>query len=75
MDIVKESVDYERVEKAILYLTNNYQNNPDLKDVATEVGLSIPHIHRLFKRWTGLTPKQFMRFIAKENVKKILSRF
>ena len=69
----KVSGDYQRIEKAIFYLSNNYMEKPDLKEVAYEVGLSQPHVHRLFKRWAGLTPKQFMQFIAKENIKKILS--
>ena len=73
MKKVNASGDYQRIEKAILYLSNNYMEKPDLKEVAYEVGLSQPHVHRLFKRWAGLTPKQFIQFIAKENIKKILS--
>ena len=67
------SSDYERVEKVIQYLTENYRDKPDLKRVAELVGISEPHIHRLFKRWAGLTPRQFMQFIAKENIKKVLT--
>jgi len=67
------STDFERIEKAILFLSNNYSEKPDLKKVAEVVGLSEPHTHRLFKRWAGLTPKQFMQFITKENIKSILS--
>ncbi|MGI9534173.1 MAG: methylated-DNA--[protein]-cysteine S-methyltransferase [Thermodesulfobacteriota bacterium] len=73
MNKINASSDYEKIEKAILYLSNNYQEKPGLKKVANAIGLSEPHTHRLFKRWAGLTPKQFMQFIAKENVKKILS--
>ena len=65
--------DYEKIERAILYLSNNFRGKPDLKEVADQAGLSEPHIHRLFKRWAGLTPKQFIQFITKENIKKILS--
>ena len=67
------SGDYEKVERAIFYLRNNFHQKPKLKEIADEVGLSEPHVHRLFKRWAGLTPKQFIQFIAKENIKKILS--
>ncbi|MGI9553464.1 MAG: methylated-DNA--[protein]-cysteine S-methyltransferase [Thermodesulfobacteriota bacterium] len=73
MNKINAPSDYEKIEKAILYLSSNYQEKPALKNVANAIGLSEPHTHRLFKRWAGLTPKQFIQFIAKENIKKILS--
>jgi AraC family transcriptional regulator of adaptative response/methylated-DNA-[protein]-cysteine methyltransferase len=65
--------DYLRVEQAILYIEQHYQNQPSLDDVAHNVGLSPYHFHRLFKRWAGITPKQFMQFLTIGYAKRLLA--
>jgi len=34
---------------------------PALGELAREAGLSVTHFHRLFKRWTGVTPKSYAK--------------
>lgn len=67
------SGDYEKVESVIHFLINNYTKNPSLKQISVMVGLSESQLQRIFKRWAGITPKQFVQFIKKENILKILS--
>ncbi|MGI9381268.1 MAG: helix-turn-helix domain-containing protein, partial [Methyloligellaceae bacterium] len=64
--------DYQRVRSAIEYLNQNWQTQPDLGDIAREVGLSAPHFQRLFKRWAGLSPKEFLRAITIDHARKLL---
>lgn len=64
--------DYSRIEKAILYLEENYQRQPELREVAQSVHLSEFHFHRLFRRWAGISPKRFIQFLTLEHAKKLL---
>ncbi len=61
--------DYDNIEKAILYLDAHYFEQPDLHTVARAVGLSAFHFHRLFSRWAGITPKDFLQFCTASHAK------
>ena len=66
--------DYLRIEQAILYLEKNAQNQPELSEIASAVGLSEYHFQRLFTRWAGISPKRFLQFVTRENAKELLDR-
>ena len=66
------SADYNRIEKAIKFLENNFSSQPGLKDIAAHIGLSEYHFQRLFSRWVGISPKRFLQFLTKEYAKKLL---
>jgi AraC family transcriptional regulator of adaptative response/methylated-DNA-[protein]-cysteine methyltransferase len=66
--------DYSRIEKAILFLENNYRRHPTLGEVARTVNLSEYHFQRLFRRWAGISPKRFVQFLTLEYAKKLLHR-
>jgi AraC family transcriptional regulator of adaptative response/methylated-DNA-[protein]-cysteine methyltransferase len=68
------SEDYLRIEQAILYLENHYKDQPELGEVAANLGLSEYHFQRLFTRWAGVSPKRFLQFLTKEGAKNLLSR-
>lgn len=63
------SRDYARIERAIAFLDEAWADQPDLARVAAHLGLSPAHFERLFVRWAGVSPMQFLRFLTKENVK------
>ena len=46
--------------RAIEFIEREYQRQPKLAEIARFVGLSEFHFNRLFRRWTGLTPKQYL---------------
>ena len=64
--------DYDRIEKAIMYIENNYIRQPHLAEIAASVGLSEYHFQRLFTRWAGVSPKQFIKYLTKEYAKDLL---
>jgi AraC family transcriptional regulator of adaptative response/methylated-DNA-[protein]-cysteine methyltransferase len=66
--------DYERVEKAIMYIETHFDRQPELREIADYIGLSEFHFQRLFSRWVGISPKRFLQFLTKEYVKELLSR-
>lgn len=64
--------DYARIEQALTYLEANFQEQPDLAEVARRVGLSEYHFQRLFTRWVGISPKRFLQFLTKEYARTLL---
>lgn len=66
--------DYERIEKAIVYLKENFKAQPELDEVAKQVHLSPFHFQRLFKDWAGVSPKKFLQFISVEYAKGLLKQ-
>ncbi len=64
--------DYERIETAIVYLKQNFKEQPDLDEVAKQVHLSPFHFQRLFTNWAGVSPKKFLQFISVEYAKGLL---
>jgi AraC family transcriptional regulator of adaptative response/methylated-DNA-[protein]-cysteine methyltransferase len=66
--------DYERIEKAIVFIETHFDSQPELKEIAAHVGLSEFHFQRLFSRWVGISPKRFLQFLTKEYVKTLLSQ-
>lgn len=66
--------DYERIEKAIEFLKQNFKQQPDLDEVAKQVYLSPFHFQRLFKEWAGVSPKKFVQFLSVEYAKGLLKQ-
>jgi AraC family transcriptional regulator of adaptative response/methylated-DNA-[protein]-cysteine methyltransferase len=55
-----DSREFARMTRAIEFIEREYQRQPRLAAIAKFVGLSEFHFNRLFRRWTGLTPKQYL---------------
>ncbi|HEV8286419.1 MAG TPA: methylated-DNA--[protein]-cysteine S-methyltransferase [Chitinophagaceae bacterium] len=68
------TTDYQRIEKAIHYIQENFQKQPELDDVAKSVYLSPYHFQRMFKEWAGVSPKKFLQYISLEHAKKLLKQ-
>ncbi len=68
------SEDYSRIELAIRYIEKNSLRQPELNEIAEQVGLSAYHFQRLFTRWAGISPKRFLQFLTREHAKELLSR-
>jgi AraC family transcriptional regulator, regulatory protein of adaptative response / methylated-DNA-[protein]-cysteine methyltransferase len=58
------STDYRRIERAIGYIEKNLDAQPELEDVAGEIGLSPSHFQRLFTAWAGISPKRFLQALT-----------
>jgi AraC family transcriptional regulator of adaptative response/methylated-DNA-[protein]-cysteine methyltransferase len=68
-----ENIDFRRIEKAIQFIEENFQNQPSMKEIAEHVALSEFHFNRLFSKWAGTSPQRFMRFLTKEFAKEKLA--
>ncbi len=72
-EAARRGQDYERVERALGFIGENFLRQPALGEIARSVNLSEYHFERLFKRWAGTSPRRFVHFLTKEHAKKLLS--
>lgn len=66
-------INYYRIERAIKYLEENFQRQPNLDEVAEKVHLSPFHFQRLFTEWAGISPKRFLQFLTVDFLKEKLT--
>ena len=64
--------DYQRIEKAIRFIRENFKDQPGLEDVAREIHVSPFHFQRMFREWAGVSPKKFLQFTTIEYAKQLL---
>jgi len=69
------SNDYMQIEKAIGYVAANFKSQPTLDQIAESAHLSRSHFDRLFKRWAGIGPIQFLQFLTVEHAKHQLAKY
>ncbi len=70
----QKQIDYERIERAIAFLMDNYKNQPSLQEVAEALDLGPHHFQRLFKEWVGVSPKKFIQYLSLDYAKERLKR-
>lgn len=66
--------DFARVEKAMRFLATHFRDQPRLDEIASAAGLSPHHFQRLFTRWAGISPNQFLRYLTVEYAKQRLAQ-
>ncbi|MDA1017294.1 MAG: methylated-DNA--[protein]-cysteine S-methyltransferase [Planctomycetota bacterium] len=64
--------DYQKIAAVIQYLDEHHIEQPDLATLADYSGLSPFHFHRLFTRWAGITPKNFLQCLTLTHTKRML---
>ncbi len=68
----QQKLNYNRIAEAIEYIKNNFQEQPNLDEVAKQVHLSPYHFQRLFSEWAGTTPKKFLQYISIIHARRLL---
>jgi AraC family transcriptional regulator of adaptative response/methylated-DNA-[protein]-cysteine methyltransferase len=64
--------DYEIVQRAIAYTTENYRTQPQVDAIAQAAGTDARKLNELFRRWCGLSPNVFLQSVTLDNARKIL---
>ena len=67
------SRDYELIRRAIAFLSATWTEQPSLERLAEHLGLSPAHCQKLFKRWCGLSPKEFVQAITVDHARGLLA--
>lgn len=68
----QETINYQRIAKAIDYIRLNFKAQPNLDEVAEKVNLSPFHFQRLFTEWAGISPKKFLQYLSLDYAKSLL---
>lgn len=68
----QQNINYKRIAEAIIYIKNNFKEQPNLDDVARKVHLSPFHFQRLFSEWVGTSPKKFLQYTSIAYAKALL---
>jgi AraC family transcriptional regulator of adaptative response/methylated-DNA-[protein]-cysteine methyltransferase len=64
--------DYEIVQRAIAYTTENYRAQPQVEAIAHAAGTDPRHLNDLFRRWCGLSPNVFLQSVTLDHARRIL---
>lgn len=65
--------DFARIAAVIRHLDGHHDEQPSLRELAAVAGLGESHFHRLFRRWAGVTPKDFLQCLTLEHAKRRLA--
>jgi len=59
-----DSRDFARIARAIRFIDANFRAQPRLAAIAASAHLSEFHFNRLFRRWAGVTPRQYLAHVT-----------
>lgn len=59
-----DSRDFQRIARAIAYIDGHWSEQPSLAALARAAGLSRFHFSRLFRRWAGISPRQYLQHVT-----------
>lgn len=63
---------YAIVRQTLKRITEDWRDQPSLEQLAKDVELQPIQLQRVFSRWAGLTPKQFLQAITLDHAKALL---
>ncbi|MCZ7598288.1 MAG: methylated-DNA--[protein]-cysteine S-methyltransferase [Gammaproteobacteria bacterium] len=66
--------DYQIVERAIHYIAEHSEDQPDLPEIAAHAGASMHHFQRVFSRWAGISPKRMLQHLTALEAGDLLRR-
>lgn len=67
-----DAIPFSRVAKAIEFLYDHFQEQPDLHAVAAQVHVSPQHLQRQFQALAGVSPKKMLQHLSIEHAKSVL---
>src|SRR5438477_8707515 len=66
------AADYDIVRRAIAYISEHWRTQPDIAAIAQAAGVTGTELHHLFRRWAGLTPKEFLQALTLHHARALL---
>ena len=64
--------DYAVVRRAIAFMSQHWRAQPDVEAIAHACGVTPDQMHHLFRRWAGLSPKEFVAALTLDHARKLL---
>src|SRR5262245_20617706 len=66
------AADYDVVRRAIAHIRGNWRNQPEIDEIAEAASVTPTELHHLFRRWAGLTPKEFLQALTLDSARNLL---
>ncbi len=60
---------YQIVSTALEFISDNWENQPDLEQISQAVGMNEFNFQKLFTNWIGISPKKFLSVLTLEQAK------
>jgi AraC family transcriptional regulator, regulatory protein of adaptative response / methylated-DNA-[protein]-cysteine methyltransferase len=64
--------DYAVVRRAIAFISEHRRQQPEVEAIAHAAGVTPTELHHLFRRWAGLTPKDFLAALTLNHARSLL---
>src|SRR5436309_431820 len=64
--------DYAIVRRAIAFISEHRRQQPEIEAIAHAAGVTPTDLHHLFRRWAGLTPKDFLAALTLNHARTLL---
>jgi AraC family transcriptional regulator of adaptative response/methylated-DNA-[protein]-cysteine methyltransferase len=71
-DLTIAADDYDVVRRAIAHIRGNWRQQPDIDTIAEAAKVTPTELHHLFRRWAGLTPKDFLAALTLDHARNLL---
>lgn len=65
---------FDVITKAIYFIKKFRNEQPSLEEIANHVNLSKYHFQRVFKKWVGISPKDYLQYLTIEKAKSSLRK-
>jgi len=69
----KDPYHFALIARAIAYIDTHATRQPSLADVAAAMGLSEAHFQRVFRQWTGVSPKKYLQYLTLNQARDMLA--
>lgn len=70
--LARAAADYAVVCRAIEFISKRRRDQPDIDAIADAAGVTPTELHHLFRRWAGLTPKDFLAALTLDHARALL---
>ena len=64
---------FSLIARAIEYIDSHAATQPSLGEVAGAMGLSEAHFQRIFRQWTGVSPKKYLQYLTLNQARDMLA--
>ena len=68
----QDTYHYALIGRAIAYIDKHAEQQPSLAEVAGAMGLSEAHFQRVFRQWTGVSPKKYLQYLTLNQARTML---
>jgi AraC family transcriptional regulator, regulatory protein of adaptative response / methylated-DNA-[protein]-cysteine methyltransferase len=64
---------HDKITRAIGYIVEHFDEQPDLAQLARMADLSETHFQRVFTEWAGVSPKRFVEVVTRNHARGLLA--